>query len=88
MIGAAPGSGPGPTARPCPTCGARHGDLATAMGSASPHAWDVATAAQRDAGELTDDVCFLPDTDPGPSHGGTSYFLRGEVALPLLDGGT
>lgn len=87
MTGRAPDRGADPTARPCPTCGARHGDLATAMGSASPHAWDVATASQRDAGELTDDVCFLPDADPARSEGGTSYFLRGEVALPLLDGG-
>jgi hypothetical protein len=75
---------PGPPAAPCPTCGALHLDLATAMGSGSPHAWDVATAAQRDAGELTDDLCFLPEAGP---EGGTSYFLRGEVALPLLDGG-
>jgi len=83
----------GSTDRPCPTCGRRHLDLATAMGSASPHAWDVAAASQRDAGELTEDVCFLPDagsddsaatTDPAP---GTSYFLRGEVALPVLDAG-
>jgi hypothetical protein len=68
----------------CPTCGARHVDLATAMGSGSPHAWDVATVGQRDAGELTDDLCFLPDPDPDR---GTSYFLRGEVALPVLDAG-
>ena len=88
-----------PDARPCPTCGGRHLDLATAMGSLSPHAWDVASAAQRDAGELTDDVCFLPDADADGPHGphgphgadapaqGTSYFLRGEVALPVRDAG-
>lgn len=84
MTGQDSAAGAVPAARPCPTCGGRHLDLATAMGSGSPHAWDVATAAQRDAGELTDDVCFLPDADP---HGGTSYFLRGEVTLPLLDAG-
>lgn len=66
----------------CTTCGRPHSGLATVFGSDAPHDWHVATAAQRDEGELTDDVCFLPDADPAQ---GTHFFLRGHIQLPLLE---
>lgn len=70
------------TAWTCSVCGRSHGGLATVFGSDAPHDWHVASAAQRDAGELSADVCFLPDSDP---RAGTHYFLRGHVQLPLLE---
>jgi hypothetical protein len=66
----------------CETCGQAHSGLATVFGSDAPWNWHVATAAQRDAGELSADVCFLPDADPEV---GTHFFLRGHVELPLRE---
>jgi hypothetical protein len=66
----------------CTTCGAEHRGLATVFGSDAPWNWHVAGAAERDAGELTGDVCFLPDPDPEV---GTHFFLRGHVELPLRE---
>ena len=66
----------------CTTCGAEHRGLATVFGSDAPWNWHVAGAAERDAGELTADVCFLPDPDPEV---GTHFFLRGHVELPLRE---
>ena len=65
----------------CSTCGEAHRGLATGFGSQAPEPWQTATEAQREAGELTADVCFLPDEDPDA---GTRYFLRGHIELPLL----
>lgn len=73
---------PEDTSWTCSTCGDEHRGLATVFGSDAPWNWHVAGAAERDAGELTSDVCFLPDPDPEV---GTHFFLRGHVELPLRE---
>lgn len=66
----------------CAVCGEHHHGLALAIGADAPWDWYEASEAQRQAGELTDDVCFLPGEEPGTL---TRYFLRGHIELPLWE---
>jgi len=63
----------------CGTCGQPHRGLATVFGARAPDVWLHATAAEREAGELTGDMCVLEVG--GEQH----YFLRGHIEIPLID---
>lgn len=63
----------------CATCGHQHGGLATVFGAQAPDVWLYASAAEREAGELTDDMCVLEVK--GQQH----YFLRGHIEIPVID---
>lgn len=63
----------------CGTCGQRHKGLARVFGAQAPDVWVDATATEREAGELTDDMCVL---EVG---GERQYFLRGHIEIPLID---
>jgi hypothetical protein len=52
------------------------------FGPPAPEPWDVATDAQRAAGEINADTCVLPGEDGAETH----FFLRGQLALPVVDG--
>ena len=63
----------------CGSCGQQHQGLATVFGAQAPDVWMHATLAEREAGELTGDMCVLEVG--GERH----YFLRGHIDIPLLD---
>lgn len=63
----------------CGTCGQPHQELATVFGAQAPDVWLHATATEREAGELTGDMCVLEVA------GEWQYFLRGHVEIPLID---
>ncbi|MGG6380087.1 DUF2199 domain-containing protein [Paenarthrobacter sp. NEAU-H11] len=63
----------------CETCGHQHQGLATVFGAQAPDVWLQATSTEREAGELTGDMCLLEVG--GERH----YFLRGPVEIPLID---
>jgi hypothetical protein len=63
----------------CGTCGQRHRGLARVFGAQAPDVWAHATATEREAGELTDDMCVLE------VQGEWRYFLRGHIEIPLID---
>lgn len=63
----------------CGTCGQPHAGLATVFGAQAPDVWLHATSAEREAGELTSDMCVLEVG--GERH----YFLRGHIEIPLID---
>jgi hypothetical protein len=63
----------------CATCGQQHQGLATVFGTQAPDLWLSATETEREAGELTGDMCVL---EVG---GEWHYFLRGHIEIPLVD---
>lgn len=63
----------------CGTCGHQHGGLATVFGAQAPDIWLHASAAEREAGELTADMCVLE------VQGQRHYFLRGHIEIPVID---
>lgn len=63
----------------CGTCGQRHRGLARVFGPQAPDVWVHANETEREAGELTDDMCVLEVG--GERH----YFLRGHIEIPLVD---
>lgn len=63
----------------CGTCGQQHRGLATVFGAQAPDVWMHASATEREAGELTGDMCVLEVG--GERH----YFLRGHIEIPLID---
>lgn len=62
----------------CGTCGQPQQGLATVIGAQAPDVWLHATAAEREAGELTGDMCELE------VEGELHYFLRGHIEIPLI----
>lgn len=63
----------------CGTCGQQHRGLAKVFGAQAPDVWLHATATEREAGELTGDMCVLEVA--GEWH----HFLRGHVEIPIID---
>ncbi len=50
------------------------------FGPAAPEPWILASDAERAAGELTPDTCFLPHDD-----GSIGFFLRGHLEIPVRE---
>lgn len=63
----------------CGTCGHQHEGLATVFGARAPDMWLHASAAEREAGELTSDLCVLD------VQGQRHCFLRGHIEIPVID---
>jgi len=66
----------------CGTCSDQHSGLAMVFGLAAPDPWIAAAEAQRAAGVINADTCVLPDEDGDGAH----HFVRGQLALPIVDG--
>ena len=62
----------------CGTCGEQHQGLATVFGAQAPDVWLQASATDREAGELSGDMCVL---DVGRER---HYFRRGHIEIPLI----
>ncbi|XAS67534.1 DUF2199 domain-containing protein [Micrococcaceae bacterium Sec5.7] len=62
----------------CGVCGQMHEGVAMVFGSQAPDPWVHAAQAERDAGELTADMCVLQ------IGGEWHYFLRGHIEIPIL----
>lgn len=63
----------------CGTCGQQHRGLATVFGAQAPDPWVHAAESEREAGELTADMCVIEIK--GEQH----YFLRGHIEIPVID---
>jgi len=63
----------------CGTCGQQHQGPTTVFGARAPDVWLHATATDREAGELTGDMCVLE------IGGEQCSFLRGHIEIPIID---
>lgn len=64
----------------CAQCGETHSGLAFSFGGTPPLSWQIATDAEREDGELTPDFCTVV------VDGQRSFFVRGNIEIPVLDG--
>jgi hypothetical protein len=64
----------------CSTCGKRHVDLPLAFHVEAPDPWVSSPPEAQATGELSSDMCVLE------LKGDISYFIRGLLEIPVIDG--
>jgi hypothetical protein len=64
-------------------CGSRHDDLPLSYRTGPPVLWATLVPADRERSVLDDEICVVRRAG-----GEDAYFIRGNVEVPIVDGGT